>query len=163
MEVEPEEVVETVVVPVAPNDVRAGKRDVADTTLPTPVPGHVRVQDPDTPQPGHHPPTPAPTITPGISTAAAPVTEKSLARSQDFEATATPAMPIPSAADSNELQQDFIAFGQVGRTTSSKVASGMADLGKMEVDGDGSDVGIPDLDSENSEFDDDDDDEEDEE
>ncbi|KAI9635362.1 uncharacterized protein MKK02DRAFT_44049 [Dioszegia hungarica] len=149
---EAEGAVDTVVVPVAPNDVRAGKKDVADVNLPSLNPGHTVLQTPSAPQPGHYPPAPAPAPT----SAPAPVlTPQAVPAAQVQEA-------IPAKVEETGMgSEEFISFDTIpveaGPSRVIKIDN------KMDVDDDGSDHEIPDLDSELSGFEDDDDDDEEEE
>jgi hypothetical protein len=147
---EAEDVVETVVVPVAPNDVRAGKKDVADVNLPPLNPGHTVLQTSSAPQPGHYPPVPAPAPTP------APVFASQVVPAAQVQET------IPAKVDEAGMgNEEYISFDTIpvdaGPSRSIKIDN------KMDVDDDGSDHEIPDLDSELSGFEDDDDDEDEEE
>lgn len=155
-DIEEDEVMETVVVPVAPQDVRAGKKDIEDTTLPLPVLGHTVLQTPDVPQPGHYPPIAVPSVPkPAAPTAPA------------FTSIA-PLAPTVENAETQDISggmgdEEFVSFATLPEEeTGARTSAREVKEGGMEVDDDGSDEGIPDLDSELSGFEDDDEDDEDE-
>lgn len=156
------EVIETVVVPVAPNDVRAGKKDVADVTLPTLAPGHTVLRTPDAPQPGHYPPIPVTalqaTSTSSLSSVIPPPKKSGPIQTISIP---SPAEAVQAkAVESGMGDEAFVSFDTIPPEPLSGSRKDTTASEGMEVDDEDSDEGIPDLDSELSGFEDDDDDEE---